>query len=241
MFLIVRNILNKIIPSSFKYWLVRKLPNIEIFVSNSFRGIDKLWIHDEVFVNAYKESAKRSLLDIKKAYVLYLCAQNAIDIDGVYAELGVYKGAGSKLMLKGSRSKKEILLFDTFEGLPSSSSEYDSNWEEGGLGDVNLTDIKNFLKEDNFKFHKGYFPDSTKEIPNEVKFSFVHIDFDLYQSTIDGLEYSYSKISPSGIILIDDYGVLACPGVKKAVDDFFYDKPEMVMPNLNGQCIIVKN
>ena len=64
MFLIVRNILNKIIPSSFKYWLVRKLPNIEIFMSNSFRGIDKIWVNDDVFIRAYKESSKRSLLDI---------------------------------------------------------------------------------------------------------------------------------------------------------------------------------
>lgn len=47
-------------------------------------------------------------------------------------------------------------------------------------------------------------------------------------------------MSPSGIILIDDYGVLACPGVRKAVDDFFKDKPEMAIPNLNGQCIIIK-
>ncbi len=240
MFLIIRNILNRIIPSSFKYWLVRKLPNLEIFMSNSFRGIDKVWVGDDIFVKTYKESVKRSLLDIKKGYILYLCAQNSINIDGVCAELGVYKGAGSKLILAGSQGKKRILLFDTFEGLPESTSEYDSHWEEGGLGDVNFNDIKSFLKEDNFEFYPGFFPESTKKLTNDVVFSFVHIDFDLYQSTIDGLEYCYNRMASSGIILVDDYGVLACPGVKKAVDDFFQGKPEMIMPNLNGQCIIIK-
>ena len=240
MFLVIRNILNKIIPSSFKYWLVRKLPNLEIFMSNSFRGIDKLWSHDDIFIKVYKESSKRSLLDIKKAFIVYVCAQNAINIEGDYAELGVYKGAGSKLMLEGSKKEKKILLFDTFEGLPESSSEYDSHWEEGSLGDVSINDIKEFLKEDNFEFYPGFFPESTKKIATDVIFSFVHIDFDLYQSTIDGLEYCYNRMTPSGIFLVDDYGVLACPGVKKAVDDFFKDKPEMVLPNLNGQCVIIK-
>lgn len=240
MFLTARNILSKIIPSSVWNFLVRKLPNIEIFLSNSFRGIDKIWHNDEIFMKAYKESSKRSLLDIKKAYVLYTCAKNTKDVEGVFAELGVYKGAGSKLMLEGSRGEKDILLIDTFEGLPSGTDADNSYWKEGKLGDVNFNDIKTFLKEDNFKFYKGFFPESAKDIADDTIFSFVHIDFDLYQSTLDGLKFCYEKMSPAGVMLIDDYGVLACPGVKKAVDDFFSDKPEMVMPNLNGQCVIVK-
>ena len=240
MFLYLRKILDKLLPFSLKYFLVRKLPNIEIFFAFTFRGIDKLWLQDSTFRTTYNISASRSLLDIRKAYILYLCAKNAINIDGVYAELGVFKGAGGKLMLEGSNHKKKILLFDTFEGFPYINDQYDSHWDKGGLGSVDIKEIKSFLKEDNFEFYKGYFPDSAKNLTENIKFSLVHIDFDLYQSTIDALEYCYQKMTTSGIILIDDYGVLACPGVKKAVDDFFKAKPEMVIPNLNGQCIIIK-
>ncbi|MBI5540683.1 MAG: class I SAM-dependent methyltransferase [Bacteroidia bacterium] len=240
MFLIIRRILNKLLPLSLKYSLVRKLPNIEIFFAKSLRGIDKLWKQDTVFVKCYNESKKRSLLDVKKAYILFLCAKNAVNIEGDYAELGVFKGAGSKLMLEGSFHKKKILLFDTFEGLPDVNKEFDNHWDKGSLGDVSFNEIKTFLKEDNFTFYKGYFPESANNLSENTKFSFVHIDFDIYQSTLDALEYCYNKMSHNGIILIDDYGVLACPGVKKAVDDFFIDKSEMIIPNLNGQCIIIK-
>ena len=241
MFLILRNFLDKILPASIKYSLVRKLPNIEVFFSHTFRGIDKTWLKDDVFNKTYNLAIKRSLLDVRKAYILYLCAKNAAKIDGVYAELGVYKGAGSRLMLEGSSKKKKILLFDTFEGLPDVNNQFDSNWNKGKLGEVDVNDIKSFLKEDNFEFHQGFFPESTKNVPEDIKIAFVHIDFDLYQSTIDALHYCYTKMTKSGIILVDDYGVLACQGVKKAVDDFFEDKPEMVIPNLNGQCMIIKS
>jgi O-methyltransferase len=240
MFLFIRNILKKLLPSSIKYSLVRNLPNIEIFLANKFRGVDKLWENDIVFIKLYKELNKRSLLDIKKAYILYLCSKNAKHIEGEYAELGVYKGAGSKLMLAGCEKLKKILLFDTFEGLPDVSNTFDSHWKRGDLGDVDFLEIKKYLNEDNFEFYPGYFPESAKTIPTDKKFAFVHIDFDLYQSTLDALAYCYSRMTPSGIILIDDYGVLACEGVSKAANDFFKDKPEMVLPNFNGQCIIIK-
>lgn len=241
MFLVLRKFLDKLLPSGLKYFLVRNLPNIEIIFSNNLRGIDRIWLNDTVFVNTYKTVVKISLLDIRKAYILYLCAKNAKNIEGIYAELGVYKGAGSKLMLEGSDKKKKILLFDTFEGLPNVNDQFDNHWDKGKLGEVNINDIKKFLNEENFEFHQGFFPESTKNVPEDTRLSFVHIDFDLYKSTIDALEYCYPKMTKSGIILVDDYGVLACQGVRKAVDDFFENKPEMVIPNLNGQCIIIKS
>lgn len=241
MFLALRNFFNKLLPVSFKYYLVKKLPNVETFLASSLRGVDQLWKKDAAFITAYDAVAERSLLDNRKAYTLYLCAQKSASNEGEFAEFGVFRGAGSKLMLVASRHAKKILLFDTFEGLPNVSMEHDKHWKEGDLGEIDLTEIKSFLSEDNFEFHVGFFPESAADVSPAIKFSFVHIDFDLYQSTLDALAYCYNRMSPAGLILIDDYGVLACPGVKKAVDEFFAKKPEMVLPNFNGQCIIVKS
>lgn len=118
MFIFIRRILRKLLPTSLKYSLIRGLPKIEIFLAGIFRGIDKLWIYDSCFLNCYYKYRKRSLLDIRKAYILYLCAKNAKHLNGVYAEFGVYKGAGSKIMLEGCNYEKKILLFDTFIVFP---------------------------------------------------------------------------------------------------------------------------
>jgi O-methyltransferase len=40
------------------------------------------------------------------------------------------------------------------------------------------------------------------------------------------MTYLYPKITSGGCIVFDDYGSQAWPGAKKAVDEFFSDKPE---------------
>jgi O-methyltransferase len=241
MFLFVRRILDSLLPRSVKYSLVRKLPGLEIFCANSLRGIDKLWLRDSVFIDCYLMHQSESLLDVKKAYLLYLCAKKATVLPGDFGEFGVFRGAGSQLMIAASESRKKLLLFDTFEGLPESKGEDGKNWTKGSLSDVSFNELKTSLGEGDFEFYKGYFPESATGVPGDTKFAFVHIDFDLYQSTFDAVRFCYQRMSQSGIMLFDDYGVLGCPGVRKAVDEFFVDKPEMVIPNLNGQGIVIKS
>ena len=45
------------------------------------------------------------------------------------------------------------------------------------------------------------------------------MDTDIYKTTVKQLEVLYPKLSPGGILHIDDYGF--CTGVRKAVDDYF--------------------
>ena len=70
--------------------------------------------------------------------------------------------------------------------------------------------------------------------------AFVHIDPDLYEPTKEGLILFYPLLSQGGIMLIHDYN--AWPGARKAVDEFFLDKNEYVipMPDKSGSAIIVK-
>jgi len=241
MFLFVRRILDCLLPRRVKYSLVRKLPGLEIFCANSFRGIDKLWLQDPVFIDCYYKHQGGSLLDVKKAYLLYLCASKATAIPGDFGEFGVFRGAGSQLMLAASNNRKKLLLFDTFEGLPEIKREDGKTWTKGSLSDVSFIELKTSLGEGNFEFYKGYFPESAAGVPADTKFAFVHIDFDLYQSTFDAVRFCYERMSQSGIMLFDDYGVLGCPGVRRAVDEFFRDKLEMVIPNLNGQGVVIKS
>ena len=57
----------------------------------------------------------------------------------------------------------------------------------------------------------------------DLKFSFVHIDFDLYNSTIDTFNFIKNRLEKNAIILFDDYNLINQEGVKKAVTDLNID------------------
>ena len=79
---------------------------------------------------------------------------------------------------------------------------------------------------------------------NEVSdkaFSFVHIDVDLYQPTIDSLEFFWKKLVDGGFIVVDDYGSSQFPGAGIAVDEFLKEhKASFFYKVPMGACFIMK-
>jgi hypothetical protein len=55
---------------------------------------------------------------------------------------------------------------------------------------------------------------------------FVHIDVDVLPATDFCLRFFAPRLSRGAAIVVDDYGVATCPGVKKAVDSFIADSPD---------------
>ena len=99
---------------------------------------------------------------------------------------------------------------------------------------------RNNLSQFNFvKYYKGWIPDRFSEV-QMLTFSFVHIDVDLYQPTLDSIAFFYERLNKGGIMICDDYGFITCPGAKKAMDDFFRDKTEPVIMLTTGQAFIIK-
>jgi hypothetical protein len=82
----------------------------------------------------------------------------------------------------------------------------------------------------------GYFPTTTSHIPANLEFALVHLDADLYQPILSGLEYFYPRLSVGGFMIIHDYLSNAWPGVKKAVDEFLSQRPEKLIriPDKSG-------
>jgi len=92
-------------------------------------------------------------------------------------------------------------------------------------------------KYEHINFYKGLFPSTANPIKNK-NFSFVHLDLDLYEGTLDSIKFFYPRMSKGGIILTHDYK--SAQGVKKAFDGFFKDKPEPLIEMSGSQCLIVK-
>lgn len=153
----------------------------------------------------------RSLLGSKRL-PLARAALSVADLPGDAAEVGVFRG-GSAAILSAAMPSTRLHLFDTFTGIPQT--------EPGGhtQGDfsTDLNDVKHFLSGYNVEFHVGFFP-ATATVEDR-KFKLVHLDGDLYQTTADGLDFFLPRMTPGGIIILDDVDWKECPGVRRAIEE----------------------
>jgi O-methyltransferase len=159
------------------------------------------------------------------------------NVPGNMAEIGVAFGASARIISRLC-PEKTLHLFDTFEGLPA-LTEHDSHdvFEQGWFS-CPLASVQEFLRGEPVVFHRGLFPGDTGHEVESEKFSFVHLDVDLYEGTMQSLEFLYPRMSPGGIILGHDY--LVSKGVTKAFTEFFAQKPEPLIELIGTHCLVVK-
>lgn len=155
-------------------------------------------------------------------------------LDGDIAEVGTASGGSARLISEYSGGKT-IHLFDTFEGLPK-PGDLDDRFKEGSYR-CSLDNVQQYLEGRRVKFHKGMFPASATAVQDQ-RFSFVHLDVDLYQSTLNCLRFFYPRVNSGGIIITHDYSWAA--GVDQAFSEFFKDKPEKPIELIGYQAMIVK-
>lgn len=144
---------------------------------------------------------------------LLLCA----DVQGDVADLGACRG-GTSLVLRRLAPDKCLHLFDTWEGNP-----YDDPLCHHKKGEwvASLEDCQRVVGNgDLTTYHNGVFPKVTKGA-EAVRFCFVYVDSDTYQSVHDAIEFFWPRLSRGGRIVFDDYNWEPCAGVKKAVDEMF--------------------
>jgi O-methyltransferase len=165
-------------------------------------------------------------------------------VPGAFAELGVYKGMTAKLIHQYA-PERMLHLFDTFEGFTprSDAAELQVLGHSTKLfADTSLEMARQMVGEPSatVAFHQGFFPESVPAALHSETFAFVHLDADLFEPTLNGLEFFYPRLARRGILLIHDYN--AWPGARRAVDEFFVDKAELPipMPDKSGSALVVK-
>jgi O-methyltransferase len=191
--------------------------------------------YDPTFLQIVNKVKEKCYLDDEEKYTIYSSIKSVSNLDGNIAEVGVYKGGSSKIICEMKNSKK-LFLFDTFEGLPKTTSK--DNVQSGWLSDTSLDKVKEYLsKYDGVFFFKGLFPDTASSLSSE-KFCLVHLDTDLYQSTLDALTFFWPRLVDGGRIICHDYN--AIDGVHQAFDTFFKDFPEKIIEVADTQVLVIK-
>lgn len=177
---------------------------------------------------------RHTLLNDQKLAALVAVLDACKAIPGDLAELGVYRGGVAKAMSLHSPDKT-VRLFDTFEGIPD--RQEDDDFHQPGEFHCELADVKAYLAGcPNATYHVGIFPATAAG----ESFSVVHLDADLYQSTLAGLRYFWPRLSTGGALVLDDWQWKFCEGMTRAVMEFFGGVPANSEVRADHQLIIWK-
>jgi O-methyltransferase len=176
-----------------------------------------------------------SLLTGNEAFFLYSVAHAQSNLDCAMAEVGVFQGSSARIICEAKR-EQPLHLFDTFSGLPQPGAR-DRRLLKRGQYSSSLTAVTRLLSGySGVHLHPGEFPASAIGL-EDLRFGFVHLDVDLYASTLASLNFFYPRMVPGGVILTHDYSTL--PGVAQAFTDFLAAKPSTMIELPTTQAMIV--
>jgi O-methyltransferase len=217
-----------------------------------------LW-HNPEFVSAaggYQipgDKVQRAVLNLEswdtvRRDMLILLLRRIVErqVPGDMAELGVYKGNTARL-IHHYVPERTLHLFDTFSGFDKRDVGQERQKtglaaDQKAFSDTSIELVLRNVQQlnDNVQVHPGFFPQSVPAALMERMFAFVHLDADLYDPIMAGLQFFYPRVAKGGIIVVHDYN--SWPGARRAVDVYFQDKPEVPvpMPDKSGSVVIVR-
>lgn len=145
--------------------------------------------------------------DYTKRYKLYefLLGHEKLNHPLNYLEFGVCEGHSFRWWLEHNQEiSSRFYGFDTFTGLPE-------KWDQFKAGDMtmngNFPDVKG---DSRAEFIKGLFqdtlPDFVKRLDNSKR-KIIHLDADLYSSTLYVLTYLEPYLNEGDILIFDEFGV----------------------------------
>ncbi len=190
----------------------------------------------EVFGNAPKA----------RYYVLKELLLSIGRLDHDTAEIGVYRGFSSHVIRYYSNQVAtpgvRHHLFDSFQGLSEPAAEDAAPpgirpWRKGDMAAGLELVQRNLSEHDGLVFHPGWIP-SCFAGADDLRFSFVHIDVDLYEPTLASLDYVLPRLVPGGLVVFDDYGFVSCPGARRAVDEAVARRGLRVVRLTSGQAFL---
>ncbi|MCH9646991.1 MAG: TylF/MycF family methyltransferase [Deltaproteobacteria bacterium] len=222
------------------------------------------WFHPQAgtpFAKALHGMGSRGDLVVSpdRCYLLFQMATRAGRLPGEFAECGVYTGGTAELLAgvlrkalesdsqsdgkAGGASARKLHLFDTFEGMPEGTEAGRDYHSPGDFSDTSEEAVRQRLRafEDLCAFHVGVMPATFQQVPQE-RYSFVHVDVDIYPSALECCRWFWPRLVPGGVMVFDDYGFYPYRhAARAAVDEFFADQVEAPIALPTGQAIVFKD
>jgi O-methyltransferase len=194
------------------------------------------------FIALYERCAPATMTSIERMYALYQAVRHvhAAAVPGDVVECGVWLGGSSMLAALTLDSlgdcERHLWLYDTFQGMPPPTEVDRSLTGEhardalkrtdsvgmamravAGLAEVKANLATTGYPSDHLRFVEGMVEDTIPAVAPE-QISILRLDTDWYESTRHELRHLWPRLSPGGVLIIDDYG--HWQGARRAVDEF---------------------
>jgi hypothetical protein len=228
------------IASEYQFKLERGYDYQAIMAQDQLRaGMSNL---EPEFLALYEQCRQYTMTSWERLYALYRSVQYTVEnrIPGDLVECGVWRGGSMKLVAHVLQSlgdtNRTLFLYDTFEGMTEPDPAFDidfsgneavNDWREVQRRGVKwayapVEEVQEVIASSGYpmekvKLVKGRVEETIPEtIPASI--ALLRLDTDWYSSTKHEMEHLYPKLSPQGILILDDYGHYQ--GARRGVDEY---------------------
>ncbi len=200
-------------------------------------------LYSKDFLDIYEDCKEYTCTSIERMHALYKSVEYILknNIQGDFIECGVWRGGSCMLIAKTLKKydckDRQIILFDTFEGMSeptdididfkgaaakgtmdSFNKKFNFNWFK-----VELSTVENNMKKTgypltNIKYVKGMVEDTLSKYPINNKIALLRLDTDWYESTKAEMNYLFPHLEKGGVLIVDDYGYWQ--GARKAIEEY---------------------
>ena len=202
-----------------------------------------LWLFDKYSFRAhldylYADEQQKNLHILEAINYTYIA-----ELPAVYLEFGCHSGRTFSSAVRAARYLKlkdaHFYAFDSFEGLPETDHSTDGFFKAGTFS-TSLKDFRSIVRNKSglnlnlSNIVKGFYDASLtdalqKRIPTA---GVIHIDVDLYSSTVDVLNFIKPLMTVGTVLLFDDWYCFP-PGTNKgearAFNEFCVDNPSFAV------------
>jgi len=222
------------------------------------------WDFDSETITIIKAATPYTMISRERLFSLITATRYIAKhkVEGAIVECGVWRGGAigaAAMALKDIGEKRDLFLYDTFEGMSSPTKEdkafngedanikfqetktgsESSDWCLASLEDVQANLKVMDLNIDDFHFVKGMVEVTIPDQSPESGIALLRLDTDWYKSTKHEMEHLFPRLVPGGVLIIDDYSDWA--GSRQAVDEYIEANNIRILLNrIDGSVIGVK-
>jgi hypothetical protein len=199
---------------------------------------------EPAFLDAYQKGVSPGVAIQFRAYVCCWAARQALHIPGDFVECGVNEGWISLTicnLLNFGAVNKQFFLFDTYEGIPPEqiAPEEADRAALHNYPDCYEAAKRSFAPFPNAKLVRGRVPDTLTNVDIE-KVSYLSIDMNIEYPERAAIEHFWPKLSPGGIVILDDYAFGGYDRQHDSMDEFAAGVGATILTLPTGQGLIIK-
>ena len=217
--------------------------------TNRFTGIIRSAINYLRHRGVYRRFKRFTMIPEREYIDNLRLVRRVAKVEGCVVECGTWRGGMIAGIANVLGSGRRYYLFDSFEGLPPAApmdGEAALAWQANKNSPTyydNCTaseeDARNAMVlsgASQYHIVKGWFSDTLPKARLPEPIAILRMDADWYESTVCILDNLASRVTPGGMIIVDDYHTWE--GCTKAVNEFACVRKWRIKQSPNGVCFI---